>query len=94
MKKTSEKRATAVGSFIKGVYESCGASVELIGSNRIIIEDVVSILEYEPNCVKVIADGKNVTVHGYELILKSFNSKTVIVCGSITDVSLEHGVKK
>lgn len=82
--------ANALVDFIKGFADYNNDSViEIIGLETVIIENVLSVIEYEQNILRVTLDEHIVVVEGENLRITDFIEKNIIVNGKIGGVRIE-----
>lgn len=82
--------ASALVDFIKGFADYNNDSViEIIGLETVIIENVLSVIEYEQNILRVTLDEHIVVVEGENLRITDFIEKNIIVNGKIGGVRIE-----
>ena len=82
--------ANALVDFIKGFADYNNDSViEIIGLETVIIENVLSVIEYEQNILRVTLDKRIVVVEGENLRITDFIEKNIIVNGKIGGVRIE-----
>ena len=82
--------ANALVDFIKGFADYNNDSViEIIDMETVIIENVLSVIEYEQNILRVTLDEHIVVVEGENLRITDFIEKNIIVNGKIGGVRIE-----
>ena len=82
--------ASALVDFIKGFADYNNDSViEIIGMETVIIENVLSVIEYEQNILRVTLDEHIFVVEGENLRITDFIEKNIIVNGKIGGVRIE-----
>ena len=83
------QKKTPIRDFIKGVNTSFtdNSNVEIIGSGRVVLEEIRRIIEYSDNAVRVVAGKKTVCVDGINLTLNNYSDKTLVIDGVINSVN-------
>ena len=66
------------------------SSIEIVGNNKIIIENCKKILECNEIMIKLKTPFFYITVWGTELFINNFNKENIIVNGKISSVEFEN----
>lgn len=78
----------SIADFIKGTFAADDAnSIEIIGTNRIIIENAYSIIKYSDYDVTISMGKRIIDVFGCELQLKNYCENIVVITGKINTIN-------
>lgn len=66
-----------------------GETIEVIGNNRVIIENANKILEYKQECIRLNVGKRIVKISGGHLKMNDYTDKNIVINGIITDIVFE-----
>ena len=74
--------------FVKGASNDIDKNtIEIIGGNRVIIENVDSIVKYSEYVISVSVADKTVDIIGSDLILNNYCKDVIVIKGKIITIS-------
>ena len=82
-------RNNSILEFIKGWDGGYKHSIEIVGNEIAIVENVTSLIEYSEHTIRLLAGKKHVVINGNNLQLNGYREKSVYVKGNINGIFFE-----
>jgi len=70
-------------------FKKISSSVEIINAKRIIVEEMIKIIDYSENRVVLDIGNRILTICGFELSIYDYYNKNIVIDGVITSVLFE-----
>ncbi len=85
---------SAISDFIFGAKQTfenslSNETIEVIGNNKIIIENTSKIFEYKTELVRLGVGKRIITILGGQLKLNDYSDKSIVIDGIIKNISFE-----
>lgn len=74
---------------IKKPLTNLDGSIEIIGSNRVIVEDIMSIVEYSEEHIIIDIGSRMLNIFGQSLEIYDYFNKSLIIDGKVNSVTFE-----
>ncbi len=74
---------------VKNPMTNLDGSVEIIGTKRVIVEDIVSIIEYCDERIRIDIGSRMLNIIGQSLEIYDYFNKSLIIDGKINSVTFD-----
>ena len=64
-------------------------TIEVVGNNKIIVENTNKILEYKSDIVRLGSNNRIITINGGQLKLNDYSDKNIVIGGIIKSISFD-----
>ena len=79
----------SVFDFIRNIDGGYKQSIEIIGNETVIIENITSIIEYSEQSMRILVGKKHILINGDRLELNGYSDKSVYINGKINSIFFE-----
>ena len=79
----------SVFDFIRNIDDGYKQSIEIIGNETVIIENITSIIEYSEQSMRILVGKKHILINGDRLELNGYSDKSVYINGKINSIFFE-----
>ncbi len=79
----------SVFDFIRGIDGGYKQSIEIIGNEVAVVENITSIIEYSEQSIRLLVGKKYVLIIGDRLELSGYSDKSVYIKGEISKIIFE-----
>lgn len=79
----------SVFDFIRCLDDGYKQSIEIIGNETVIIENITSIIEYSEQSMRILVGKKHILINGDRLELNGYSDKSVYINGKINSIFFE-----